>query len=359
MSVSDHLVIENLVKTFDSTRAVDDVSFRVAAGEFLTLLGPSGSGKTTLLRMIGGFEFADAGRIVLDDRDVEYLPPYKRNIGVVFQKYALFPHMTVFENVAFALRRRGIGRAEIARLVGETLDLVSLADFAERYPRQLSGGQQQRVALARAIVFHPDILLMDEPLGALDKQLRERMQHEIRTLQKEIGITTVYVTHDQVEAMTMSDRIAVMNNGRIEQLGNARDLYERPATEFVARFIGDSNLLDCSVQSCGDGVAVIELDVGGEARCHASKQATGPTKLLIRPEKLRLSVSSSDSIASMNTLSCIITASTYAGDYTLYHVDVGAAAVVVKQQNREGEIQFAVGDAANLMWAVADCSLVR
>lgn len=356
---SDHLTVENLIKIFGAVRAVDDVSFHVAPGEFLTLLGPSGSGKTTLLRMIGGFENADAGRIVLDGQDVEHLPPNKRNIGVVFQKYALFPHLTVFENVAFALRRRHIGRGEIAGRVGEALDLVSLAGLAERYPRQLSGGQQQRVALARAFVFHPDILLMDEPLGALDKQLRERMQREIRALQKKIGITTVYVTHDQTEAMTMSDRIAVMNNGRIEQIGDPNDLYERPTTEFVAGFVGDSNLLDCSVKTYADGIVVVRLDTGGEARCHAKDAALGPAKFLIRPEKLRLDTRLVEGIGSINALPCIVAAATYVGDYTLYDVTVGTTLVTVKQYNREGETRFAAGATANLSWAIGDCGLVR
>ncbi len=356
-TASDHLTIENLVKIFGAVPAVDDVSFSVAPGEFLTLLGPSGSGKTTLLRMIGGFEYADAGRIVLDGRDVENLPPYKRNIGVVFQKYALFPHMTVSENTAFALRRRRIGRAEIVTRVDEALNLVGLAGFDERYPRQLSGGQQQRVALARAMVFQPDILLMDEPLGALDKQLRERMQREIRSLQKKIGITTVYVTHDQTEAMTMSDRIAVMNDGRIEQLGTPHDLYERPATEFVAGFVGDSNLLECAVETIADGIAVLRLDAGGgTARCHALGTGPGPAKLLIRPEKLRLGTA--PDAASMNTLPCTVAATTYVGDYTLYDVTVGDVTIVVKQQNRDGQTYFATDDRATLSWAVSDCSLV-
>jgi spermidine/putrescine ABC transporter ATP-binding subunit len=356
-AASNHLSIENLVKIFGAVRAVDDVSFRVAPGEFLTLLGPSGSGKTTLLRMIGGFEHPDAGRIVLDGRDVEQLPPYKRNIGFVFQKYALFPHMTVFENTAFALQRRRIGRDQILARVSEALDLVGLVEYAERYPRQLSGGQQQRVALARAFVFHPDILLMDEPLGALDKQLREHMQRELRSLQKKIGITTIYVTHDQTEAMTMSDRIAVMNDGHIEQIGDPHDLYERPATEFVAGFVGDSNLLDCTVETFADGIAVVRLDAGGSARCRAEDAAPGPAKLLIRPEKLQLGTA--QDAASMNTIPCIVTATAYVGDYTLYDVSIGAAVVAVKKHNREGESLFAAGDTATLSWALGDCSLVR
>src|SRR5262245_46958520 len=226
------LEVERLAKTFGGHRVVDDLSFRIESGMFLTLLGPSGSGKTTTLRMIGGFEEPTAGEILVAGQPITRRPAHKRNIGVVFQQYALFPHLTVFGNVAYPLEMRRRSRREIRSRVEAALGLVRLHGFESRYPRQLSGGQQQRVALARAIVFEPPVLLMDEPLGALDKRLREAMQLELKRLQSRLGVTVIYVTHDQEEALTLSDRIAVMNRGRIEQLGDPAELYERPRTAF-------------------------------------------------------------------------------------------------------------------------------
>jgi spermidine/putrescine transport system ATP-binding protein len=228
----------DLEKHFGGVRAVDGVSLEVGAGEFFSLLGPSGCGKTTTLRMIGGFELPTGGKILLRDRDVTMDPPDKRPVNMVFQSYALFPHLDVGENVAFGLRRRKVDKAEITQRVGEALDLVRLGDYARRKPNQLSGGQQQRVALARALVNRPNVLLLDEPLGALDLKLRRQLQIELKRIQTEVGITFVYVTHDQEEALTMSDRIAVMHAGKVEQLGTPEELYERPATRFVADFIG-------------------------------------------------------------------------------------------------------------------------
>ncbi len=236
------VVVTAVEKRFDAVGAVRGISLSVGAGEFLTLLGPSGSGKTTTLMMIAGFETPTAGDIAIDGRSVVTLPPHKRHIGMVFQNYALFPHMTVAENIGFPLRQRGVDRVTRARLVAESLELVRLPGYQQRYPRQLSGGQQQRVALARAIVFRPRLLLMDEPLGALDKQLREGLQLEMRRLHADLGITFIYVTHDQEEALTMSDRIAVMNEGRIAQIGTPENLYDRPCDRFVASFIGEFEL---------------------------------------------------------------------------------------------------------------------
>src|SRR6187431_2694436 len=238
-----------VVKEFAEVRAVDGISLEIPRSSFFALLGPSGCGKTTTLRMIGGFEEPSAGKIFLGDRDVVGLPPYKRDVNTVFQSYALFPHMTIAENVAFGLQRKGLAKAEISTRVAE---LVDLAGREGRKPRQLSGGQQQRVALARAIVNNPRVLLLDEPLGALDLKLRKQMQLELKRIQSEVGITFVHVTHDQEEAMTMADTIAVMSQGRIEQLGSPAELYERPTTAFVAGFLGKSNLLDATVT--GDGV---------------------------------------------------------------------------------------------------------
>jgi putative spermidine/putrescine transport system ATP-binding protein len=229
-------------RVYGEVRAVDDVSFAIEPGEFFAMLGPSGSGKTSCLRLVAGFDAPDAGQVLLDGQDVSSVPPYDRNVNTVFQDYALFPHMTVLENVAYGPRVRGVDRASRARSAREMLELVQLEALSDRRPAQLSGGQRQRVALARALINHPKVLLLDEPLGALDLKLREEMQIELKGLQKKLGITFVYVTHDQGEALSMADRVAVFNKGRIEQLAAPRDLYERPRTEFVARFVGSANV---------------------------------------------------------------------------------------------------------------------
>ena len=229
-------------RTYGEVRAVDDVSFSVEPGEFFAMLGPSGSGKTTCLRLVAGFDTPGSGQVLLDGADVSSMPPYERNVNTVFQDYALFPHMTVLENVAYGPRVRGVGQAERAQLAGEMLELVQLGLQGERRPAQLSGGQRQRVALARALINHPKVLLLDEPLGALDLKLREEMQIELKSLQKKLGITFVYVTHDQGEALSMADRVAVFNKGRIEQLAAPRELYLKPSTAFVARFVGSANV---------------------------------------------------------------------------------------------------------------------
>src|SRR5262245_14565954 len=243
--------------------AVEDVDLRVGAGEFFSLLGPSGCGKTTTLRMLAGFEEPTSGRILLYGKDMVGVPPYRRDVNMVFQHYALFPHMTVYDNIAFGLRHKKVPKDEIRRRVADALRLVELEGREQRRPRQLSGGQQQRVALARALVNRPRALLLDEPLGALDLKLRRAMQLELKRIQREVGITVVYVTHDQEEALTMSDRLAVMNAGRIEQLGTPRDLYERPATRFVADFLGTSNILSGRLERVGDGWRLAGLG-GGE-----------------------------------------------------------------------------------------------
>ena len=251
------------------------ISLDIRSGEFLTLLGPSGSGKTTTLMMIAGFETPTAGDIAIDGRSVVALPPHKRNIGMVFQNYALFPHLTVAENIGFPLKQRGIDRAARARLVAESLELVRLPGYQARYPRQLSGGQQQRVALARSIVFHPRLLLMDEPLGALDKQLRESLQLEMRRLHADLGITFIYVTHDQEEALTMSDRVAVMHEGLIAQVGTPEDLYDRPCDRFVASFIGESNFLPGVVRGSEDGLVVRRMRRRDHVRDDATRLHAG------------------------------------------------------------------------------------
>jgi putative spermidine/putrescine transport system ATP-binding protein len=246
------LKLNGLTKTYREVRAVDDVSLSVTGGEFVTMLGPSGSGKTTTLMLVAGFVDPDIGDVFLDGVRVTDTPTHRRGIGMVFQHYALFPHMTVFENIAYPLKMRKVPRAEIKTRVGSVLGMVQLPDVADRYPRQLSGGQQQRIAVARALVYEPRLLLMDEPLGALDRKLREQMQLELRNLQQTLGITTLYVTHDQEEAMSMSDRIVVMREGKIEQVGTPGQLYEHPKTFFVANFIGESNILDGKIRSEGE-----------------------------------------------------------------------------------------------------------
>jgi putative spermidine/putrescine transport system ATP-binding protein len=278
------------VKSYDGrVNAVDGISLDIAKGEFLTLLGPSGSGKTTTLMMIAGFEEPTGGVIELAGEDLTHRKPYERNIGVVFQSYALFPHMTVEENVAFPLRMRAFPRAQQAQRVREVLDMVGLDRFAARHPRQLSGGQQQRVALARALVFNPDLLLLDEPLGALDKNLREQMQVELKRIHREVGITMVYVTHDQTEAMTMSDRIAVFSHGTLEQTAPPLEVYHRPRTRFVGEFIGDSNFFSGRVDAGTPGR--VQLDRLGpiQADPGACRRLAGAAAdVLLRPERLQL-----------------------------------------------------------------------
>jgi len=280
------LTLHNVVKRYDNLQpAVDNVSLQIEPGEFVSFLGPSGSGKTTTLMMIAGFQQPTSGDIRIGGRAIDQVPPHARNIGVVFQNYALFPHMSVADNVGFALRMRGVAKAEKARKVGAALEMVGLGQLAGRRPAELSGGQQQRVALARALVFEPDLILLDEPLGALDKNMREHMQVELKRIHQELGVTMIYVTHDQTEAMTMSDRIAVFNHGRIEQIAAPQEMYLRPATRFVASFVGDNNLL--AATSLGNG----QYRVDGLGDLHAGDLALpagSNVDLLLRPEMIRV-----------------------------------------------------------------------
>jgi spermidine/putrescine transport system ATP-binding protein len=286
--VAGEVTLVALTKRFADVVAVDAVNLNVAGGEFFSLLGPSGCGKTTTLRMVAGFEEPTAGQILLDGVDVADRPPYKRNVNTVFQSYALFPHLRVFDNVAFGLRRSGVGRQEVRRRVAAALEQVELTGLERRKPAQLSGGQQQRVALARALVLRPAVVLLDEPLGALDAQIRRTLQVELKALQEEVGLTFIYVTHDQEEALTMSDRLAVMNDGRIEQLGPPKDVYEQPTTTFVASFLGISNLIGGIARSrTGDRCVVAVNDFELQAT-QGDVAAQGQTKLMIRPERVRL-----------------------------------------------------------------------
>jgi spermidine/putrescine transport system ATP-binding protein len=281
---SEPVVLERISKSFDDVNAVDDVSLEIGSSEFFSLLGPSGCGKTTTLRMIAGFERPDAGRIVIGDSDVTEIPPHLRPVNTVFQSYALFPHLSVEQNVEFGLRFKDVPKEQRRERAAEALELVRLRGYEKRRPHQLSGGQQQRVALARAVVLSPSVLLLDEPLGALDAKLRRELQIELKSIQREIGITFVYVTHDQEEALTMSDRLAVMSRGRVEQLGTPRDVYEHPQSAFVADFLGVSNLMRAHIV---DGRRV---DVGGVTldATHGEAAATGVVRLTIRPERVRI-----------------------------------------------------------------------
>jgi spermidine/putrescine transport system ATP-binding protein len=280
--------LRSLCKRFDVVTAVDGIDVTINAGEFFSLLGPSGCGKTTTLRMIAGFERPTSGEILLDGSDVAAVPPHERNVHTVFQNYALFPHLDVFANVAFGLKRRKVARVELRRRVEEALELVELHGLGSRRPQQLSGGQQQRVALARALVLRPAVLLLDEPLGALDAKIRKQLRLELKALQEEVGITFVFVTHDQEEALSMSDRLAVMNMGRIEQIGTPAQVYEEPATVFVADFLGVSNLMKAQAVGSDSGACMVRVgDFTLQAGC-GELAARGPVKIVVRPERLVL-----------------------------------------------------------------------
>ena len=334
--------LQRVTKRFDDATAVDDVSLEIPHGSFFALLGPSGCGKTTSLRMIGGFEEPTEGTIYLGDQDVTWLPPYKRDVNTVFQSYALFPHLSIHDNVAFGLKRRGVKGAELKTRVAEALELVALKGFERRKPRQLSGGQQQRVALARALVNRPRVLLLDEPLGALDLKLRKQMQLELKRIQHEVGITFVHVTHDQEEAMTMADTIAVMSAGKIEQLGTPSELYEAPRTAFVAGFLGISNLLEGTVEG-GDAVRLAE---GTVVRVSAAAGHSGEISIGIRPEKVRLGTQEE------NRLSGEVKESAYIGVSTQYIVDTRAGAITLYVQNAEaGAPSVQPGDQVTLSWS--------
>ena len=334
--------LERVTKRFDDIVAVDDLSLEIERGSFYALLGPSGCGKTTTLRMIGGFEEPTAGAIYLGEREVSGTPPYKRDVNTVFQSYALFPHLSIFENVAFGLRRKGTRGGELKGKVEEMLALVQLAGYGKRKPRQLSGGQQQRVALARALVNSPRVLLLDEPLGALDLKLRKEMQLFIKRLQHDVGITFIHVTHDQEEAMTMADSIAVMNDGRIEQLGPPAELYERPATPFVAGFLGVSNLLPGVVE----GPDAVRLADGTLVRAQV-KGKSGQVAAGVRPEKLSIG-----SDGGVNELAGKVVESAYIGVATQLVVDTRAGTVQVFAQNIDsGGGVPATGSNVTLSWS--------
>lgn len=343
--------LDGVTKVFKDVVAVDGISLEVEEGEFFSLLGPSGCGKTTTLRMIGGFEHPTEGRIFLGEREVSDLPPYRRDVNTVFQSYALFPHLDVHENIAYGLKRRKVEAPEIERRVGQMLELVDLPRLGRRKINQLSGGQQQRVALARALVNQPQVLLLDEPLGALDLKLRKQMQLELKRIQSEVGITFIYVTHDQDEAMTMSDRIAVMNAGAFEQVGAPQDVYESPATEFVAGFLGASNLLDGEVVETAGDTASIRLRAGGTVAAPAARVAvrSGPVRVGVRPEKLSVEDHGGPG---RNAVDATITATTYTGVSTTYTCATpdGAQILVYVQNSHAAEKPLAEGQRVTLTW---------
>ncbi|MFJ6611842.1 ABC transporter ATP-binding protein [Streptomyces sp. NPDC091289] len=346
--------LAGISKTYGSFTAVHPLDLTVPQGSFFALLGASGCGKTTTLRMIAGLEEATTGTVFLGDKDITDLPPYKRPVNTVFQSYALFPHLDVAENVAFGLRRRGI--KSVKKQVAEMLELVQLGDFARRKPHQLSGGQQQRVAVARALINHPQVLLLDEPLGALDLKLRRQMQLELKRIQTEVGITFVHVTHDQEEAMTMADTVAVMNGGRVEQLGAPADLYENPRTTFVANFLGTSNLIEGEVVSTGGDLVVAagggKLTLPRE-RCSAPTTGGGRLLLGIRPEKISLAhADDADTIAAgRNRVTGRITDSSFIGVSTQYVVESPAGtALQVYEQNIERDTRLVPGAEVVLHW---------
>jgi spermidine/putrescine transport system ATP-binding protein len=342
--------LESVTKRFAETLAVDDLSLEIPRGSFFAMLGPSGCGKTTTLRMIGGFEDPTAGRVFLGGIDVTDHPPFRRDVNTVFQSYALFPHLTVERNVSFGLERKKVGKEEIRRRVGDILDLVQLTGLGNRRPQQLSGGQQQRVALARALVNHPRALLLDEPLGALDLRLRRQLQIELKRIQADVGITFVHVTHDQEEALTMADTIAVMNEGRIEQMGSGEELYERPRTEFVANFLGISNLLDGTVGSRDGAMATFDAEEGERVLVpndRFSHVNGGAVRVGVRPEKIAISANGSGAESSTSTRNVIhgrVTVASYLGVSIQYVVETKAGReLTVIAPNVDGQSADSIG----------------
>ena len=357
------LVLRALTKHFGSAVAVDGIDLDVRPGEFLTLLGPSGSGKTTTLRMVAGFMAPTSGSIEIDGSDMTRVPPHRRDVGMVFQNYALFPHMTAAENVAFPLRMRRRPGAEIKKRVGEALDLVKLGSFGDRYPRQLSGGQQQRIALARAVVFEPRLLLMDEPLGALDRKLRESLQLEIIRVSRELGATVLYETHDQEEALVMSDRIAIFSMGRIEQLGSGADLYDRPASLFVADFIGESNILRGRYEVDGGAGGWMTRDetrwrVGAASAGRSDVASGAAAALVVRPERMRV-LADGATPDGLNTADATVDEVLYLGPDIKYQLALPWGQRISIREPRELDArELARGERVRIGWKVEDGLLV-
>ncbi|WP_297103470.1 ABC transporter ATP-binding protein [uncultured Devosia sp.] len=344
---------------FGTHRVVDQLDLTITRGEFVSLLGPSGSGKTTILMLLAGFLQPTAGSICLGGKRIDHLPPHRRDMGVVFQNYALFPHMSVADNVAFPLRMRRVGREEIEQRVTRALDMVQLQHLRDRRPAMLSGGQQQRIALARALVFEPSVVLMDEPLGALDKQLREQMQLDIRDLHRRLGLTIVFVTHDQGEALTMSDRIAVFNRGRIEQIGSPTEIYDRPASRFVAEFIGETNLMAGKVTTTGPDGSLIRLDSGEDMAASAADwPAAGNEALLsVRPENVTVQpVGTARRTERVNIMQAKVADSVYQGDHLRLHLDCGQRRMIARLDRQVAD--YAVGTQVDVVFQADNCRVI-
>ncbi len=354
--------LEQVTKRFGDYVAVEEADFGIASGEFFSMLGPSGCGKTTTLRMIAGFEQPTGGRIVLEGRDVSRTPPHKRDVNTVFQNYALFPHMNIFDNVAFGLRNRKTPKDVVRTRVMEILEVVRLPDMAERRPNQLSGGQQQRIALARALVNLPKALLLDEPLGALDLKLRQVMQIELKRIQREVGITFIFVTHDQEEALTMSDRIAVMTQGRVDQIGTPTEIYHRPATAFVAGFIGTANLLPVTVRSQQGDEVTVDSRAGGQFSVPAGGRTHQPgsdATLMVRPERLVPTGAPLHGGAPAGTIEATVTSLLFQGPVVRCGVRTSAGADLVAHLGPEDDpAQFSVGSPITMTWAYDGAYLV-
>jgi spermidine/putrescine ABC transporter ATP-binding subunit len=339
------------VKRYDSVVALGGVSLRFAEGQLFGLLGPSGSGKTTLLRAIAGFVTLDRGRVLIDGQDIGAVPVHARNIGMMFQNYALFPHMSVAENVAFGLEVRNLPKPEVQARVKDALGMVRLTGLEARRPKQLSGGQQQRVALARALVTRPKVLLLDEPLGALDKHLRQEMQIELRRIQRAVGITTIFVTHDQEEALTLSDRIAIFEAGKIVQEGPPMEVYERPRSKFAAGFLGEANFLTGRVEAISGGRATVALDIGGQAQCPIETAAAGQAvTLALRPEKIGFAPAAAGETPGPNQMRGRVTDVVFSGNSTTYRVAVGEQTMTLFRQNLTGSA-IAPGADVLLSWS--------
>ena len=350
--------LRNLYKKFGDLVVINDICIKISPGEFLTFLGPSGSGKTTTLNLLAGFIFPTSGEILINGEEMGTKPPYKREMGMVFQNYALFPHMTVAENIAFPLKRRKLDKQEISKKVEESLALIKLSHYENRKVDELSGGQQQRVALARAIVYQPSVLLMDEPLGSLDKKLRENMQYEIKNMQEYFKITAVYVTHDQEEALTMSDRIAVMNEGRFEQIGDPHELYERPVNSFIADFVGETNFLEGEIIGREGDISIFLTESGNRLKVELPTDTRIGDKLTvaIRPEKLFFT---KDAQPALSTMSGVIQEIIYLGEVTKYVIRISETRQIIsKQMNRFGVENYKKESVVNIAFNPRDAKKV-
>jgi spermidine/putrescine ABC transporter ATP-binding subunit len=353
-----YLLLKNITKKFGDTVAVDDFYLEVAQGEFVTLLGPSGSGKTTTLNVVAGFLEPSSGLIEIEGRPMTYTPPNKRDIGMVFQNYALFPHMDIFNNLSFPLKMRNVQKGEIQQRVNEVLDLVKLSGYGNRKPDQLSGGQQQRIALARAVIFNPKVLLMDEPLGSLDKKLREYMQLEILRIHKDINITVVYVTHDQSEALTMSDRIVVMDHGKIQQVGSPQEIYDTPVNRFVAEFIGEINILQARIVATNGETYTAETDSGIRVRVSGGGSPPDTRRILIflRPENVVLVHNAHIDNGHLNG---VVEEAIYLGESIRYTIALSCGdLLLVKQTNKPGTVRYRAGDRLGITWEAGALRLV-